>query len=150
VAEQRKNREQSSRKSESRTSDSYVPASQLPMPDKRDGWEHRYVRTSQLGVDDNRNVSKRLREGWEPITLSDYPELQHERTDVGTNYPDSLEIGGLLLCKMPTESVDKRNEYYDKLSKRQLESVDDGFMTEHDPRMPKYNDSKSRTQFRKG
>lgn len=143
-------RESASRKSDSRPTDSYVPVGQLPEPEKRDGWKHRWVRTSQLSVADNRNVSKRFREGWEPINLADYPEFQHEMTDVGTKYPDSLEIGGLLLCRMPTEQVDKRNNYQNNLAQQQMDSVDTGFMNESDPRMPKYNDSKSRTQFRKG
>ena len=150
MADKRSNREQDSRKQEARPSDSYIPPSLLPMPDERPGWKHHYVRTASLGQADNRNVSKRLREGWEPINLSEYPELAGERCDVGSNYPDSLEIGGLLLCKMPTEEVDKRNKYYSDLANQQKESVDHGFMNEHDPRMPKYNESKSRTQFRKG
>lgn len=143
-------RESASRKSESRPTDAYIPASQLPMPDERDGWEHRYIRTAQLSNADNRNVSRRFREGWVPINLADYPELQGEMTDVGTNYPDSLEIGGLLLCRMPTEKVEARKKYQRDLAKQQIDSVDSGFMNESDPRMPKYNDSKSRTQFRKG
>lgn len=150
MAERKRNREQDSRKQDSRPSDSYVPAAQLPMPDPREGWEFHYVRTASLGRADVRNVSKRLREGWVPITLSEFPELAGETGDIGSNYPDGLEIGGLLLCMMSTGQVDARRKYYAGLAQRQKETVDEGFMNDHDPRMPKYNESKSRTQFRKG
>lgn len=145
----RKPREQDSRKADSRPSDSWVPASTLPMPDPEAGWKHRYIRVSSLDHADVKNVSKRFREGWEPIVASDYPELDI-MSDLDSRWPDGVEVGGLLLCKMPTERVDARKKHYAELNQRQLQSVDQGFMNEQDPRMPKHNESKSRTSFRKG
>ena len=119
------------------------------MPNPQDGWEFRYIRTASLGNADTKNVSMRFREGWEPVVAEDYPELQIQ-SDIGSRWPEGVEIGGLLLCKIPSETVKAREAYHENKANRQLQSVNQGFMNDQDPRMPKYNDSKSRTQFRKG
>lgn len=149
MSEERKDRDAESRKAESRKSDSWIQPSQLPMPYPRDGWAFHYIRTATLGVADVRNVSRKFREGWEPVIVSDFPELSIT-SDVGSKYPDGIEIGGLLLCKMPIEKVEQRNKHFEELNTHTLQSVDEGFMKEQDPRMPKHNESTSRTQFRKG
>jgi hypothetical protein len=149
-AQDRTTRDQSSRTGNQRKSDSWIPSSQLPMPNPVDGWEFRYIRTSTLDKADTKNVSRRFREGWVPVVASEHPELEVE-SDIGSKYESGVEIGGLLLCKIPTETVRARNKYFDDLAKQQLESVDHGFMNEQDPRMPKHNESKkSRTDFRRG
>lgn len=149
MAEQRNKRDTESREADTRPTDSWVEPGQLPTPEKRDGWEHRWVRISTQGKADTRNLSRRLREGWEPVNAAEYKELKVV-SDIDSRYEDGIEIGGLLLCRIPTETVRKRQEHFENLNKQQLQSVDHGFMNDHDPRMPKYNDSKSRTQFRKG
>jgi len=146
----RKPREQESRKQEERKSDSWQPASQLPMPNPVDGWQFRYIRTSTLDKSDTRNVSRRFREGWEPVVAKEYPELKFVDSDMDSRWPESVEIGGLLLCKIPTETAEGRNKYYSDQAKQQLDSVDHGFMNDQHASMPKHNESKSRTQFRKG
>ena len=149
MADERKDREQDSREATTRPSDSWLPTSQLPMPNPRKGWKFRYIRTASLGHADTKNVSMRFREGWEPIAAKDYKELQ-VTSDIDSRWPEGVEIGGLLLCKIPSETVEARERYYDNKAKQQLQSVEQGFLNDSDPRMPKYNDSKSRTQFRKG
>lgn len=149
MAEERNKRDTESREATQRTTDQWVQPSQLPVPDKRDGWEHRWIRVASQGSADTRNLSKRLREGWEPVNAAEYKELKVV-SDLGSRYPDGIEIGGLLLCRMPTEMVEQRNAHYEKVARQQMTSVDHGFMNDQDPRMPKHNESKSRTQFRKG
>ena len=46
---------------------SWEPASVLPDPEPQDGWVFRWIRTSMVGSPDNTNVSKKFREGWEPV-----------------------------------------------------------------------------------
>ena len=84
MAGERTPRTKTTREEESRPTDSWVPASILPNPDPRDGWVHRWIRTSVLGESDNTNVSKMMREGWQPVKAEDYPELLLE-SDIGTN-----------------------------------------------------------------
>jgi hypothetical protein len=145
----RTNREQDSRKSEARPTDAWTPPSQLPMPNPQAGWVFRYIRTASLDKADTKNVSRRFREGWEPVNAGDYPELEIT-SDIDSRWPDGVEVGGLLLCKIPQETVDSRKKYYKDFNDKQLRSVDEGFMNDQDPRMPKYNESTSRTSFRKG
>jgi len=123
-----------------------VPTSTLPVPDEKDGWSFRWIRTSLLDRGDNKNVSKRRREGWEPVKASEHPELQI-LNDIDSRFEDSIEQGGLLLCKMPTERVKQRIAYHAKLNQQQIEAVDEHFMRENNPRMGKFVDKKTRTSF---
>ena len=149
MAEKRTDRDSESREASVRPTDGWVPPSQLPAPNPRPGWAHRWVRVSAKGRTDTRNLSRRLREGWEPVNAAEYKELK-VISDIDSRYPDGIEIGGLLLCRIPQETVDARTKHFENQNQQNLQSVDHGFMNEQDPRMPKYNESKSRTQFRKG
>ena len=107
----------------------------IPYPDPREGLEHRYVRASIRGEEDNINVSQALRDGWVPVLASDYPELQ-VISDRNSQYPDNVLIGGLLLCARPSDIGDKVREYANKESQAQMEAVDRNYFREQDPRMP--------------
>jgi hypothetical protein len=108
---------------------------------------HRWVRTSARGHSDPLNVSTRKREGWEPVKSSDYPELQII-SDENPLYAGGVQVGGLMLCKTSKENSDARNAYYREVAEKQMESVDNSFMRENDPRMPLLQTSrKSRTTF---
>lgn len=74
----------------------------LPSPDDRSGWSHRWVRLSTLGTADPSNISSRLREGYEPCKAEDYPEMMMYATTEG-RFKGGIEMGGLLLCRIPTE-----------------------------------------------
>tara|TARA_X000001388_G_scaffold11475_1_gene6970 strand:+ start:933 stop:1370 length:438 start_codon:yes stop_codon:yes gene_type:complete len=108
----------------------------LPMPNPRPGIEHRYIRTATLGQSDNPNVSSRFREGWTPILAKDYPELNHVMSDIDSRWKDNIEIGGLLLCSIATEKLKARREAHKEMANRQMESVDNSFLRNNDPRMP--------------
>tara|TARA_A100000171_G_C2125331_1_gene143163 strand:- start:35 stop:472 length:438 start_codon:yes stop_codon:yes gene_type:complete len=108
----------------------------LPMPNPRPGIEHRYIRTATLGQSDNPNVSSRFREGWTPILTKDYPELNHVMSDIDSRWKDNIEIGGLLLCSIATEKLKARREAHKEMANRQMESVDNSFLRNNDPRMP--------------
>ena len=128
---------------------SWEPASMLPDPDPQDGWVFRWVRTSMVGSPDNTNVSKRFREGWEPVRAEDHPELQimsDHKSEWGAK--GGIEVGGLLLCKAPEESVAKRRAYYKQHAESQMQAVDNNYMRENDPRMPVLApDRKTRVAF---
>ncbi|MBT4085512.1 MAG: hypothetical protein HOE83_17135 [Alphaproteobacteria bacterium] len=127
-------RDNETRETEDRVTE-YRPPSNLPDPIPQDGYEFRWVRTSMLGDADNRNVSMRYREGWEPCQAEDHPELMI-MSDTDTTYKGNVVIGGLMLCKCSTELMISREEYYQKKSNQQAASVDQNFMRENDPRMP--------------
>ena len=121
----------------------------LPEPDKQPGYAYRWVRVATLNSADPRNLSAKLREGWEPVTLEEQPKFRL-LADPSSRYKDNIEIGGLLLCKTPKEFVDQRNAYYTRQSDLQTEAVDNTLMRQSDPRMPLFNERKSSTSFGKG
>ena len=122
----------------------------LPSPDPEDGYEFRWIRISTLGTADPGHISAKLREGWEPVKASEHPEIQIMATGDKPRFPDSIEIGGLLLCKTPKEFVDQRNSYYQRQTDGQMQSVDNAFMRENDPRMPVFKERRSEVKFGRG
>ena len=102
-----------------------------------------------LNSADPRNLSSKLREGWEPVRAEEQPKFQL-LVDPDSRYKDNIEIGGLLLCKTPIELVEQRTEYYEKQTQSQTDAVDNNLMRQNDPRMPLFNERKSTTSFGKG
>lgn len=127
----------------------WAPAELLPEPDKQAGFTYRWIRTSTLNMADPRNISAKMREGWEPVKISEQPKFQL-LIDPGSRFKDNIEIGGLLLCKTPSEFVSQRNEYYQRQTEAQTVAVDNHLMRENDPRMPLFQERKSSTSFGKG
>ena len=122
----------------------------LPSPNPEDGYEFRWIRISTLGTADPGHISAKLREGWEPVKASEHPEIQIMATGDKPRFPDSIEIGGLLLCKTPKEFVDQRNGYYQRQTDSQMQSVDNNFMRENDPRMPLFKERRTEVKFGRG
>ena len=129
--------------------EAWRPPETLPMPEDRPGWKHRYVRISTMGQADPSNISSKLREGYEPCKAEDYPELMMHATVEG-RFKGSIEIGGLLLCRIPEEFLKQRADYYDKQNKSQIDSVDNNFLRENDPRMPLFSERKTKVTFGSG
>jgi hypothetical protein len=127
----------------------WAPAELLPEPDKQPGFNYRWIRVSTLNNADPRNLSAKLREGWEPVKITEQPKFQL-LIDPNSRFKDNIEIGGLLLCKTPSEFVEQRNEYYANQTHAQTQAIDNSFMRESDPRMPLYAERKSSTTFGKG
>tara|TARA_A100001391_G_scaffold178549_1_gene143043 strand:- start:1223 stop:1675 length:453 start_codon:yes stop_codon:yes gene_type:complete len=147
MAEERTKREAESRTAEERPSDSWLPASILPNPDPVDGWVFRWIRTSTLGKADNTNVSQKFRDGWVPVKAEDHPELE-VMSDIDSRFEGNIEIGGLLLCKAPEAKAKQRDRYYEQVAASQMESVDNNFLKQNDPRMPVLQPERStRTTF---
>ena len=121
----------------------------LPEPDKQAGYAYRWIRVSTLNNPDPRNLSAKLREGWEPVPVEEQPKFQL-LIDPTSRFKDNIEIGGLLLCKTPEEFVDQRNAYYAKQTLAQTDAVDNNLMRQSDPRMPLFKEGKSSTSFGKG
>jgi hypothetical protein len=126
-----------------------MPPELLPEPDKQPGFAYRWIRVSTLNNADPRNLSAKLREGWEPVGIEEQPKFQL-LVDPQSRFKDNIEVGGLLLCKCPQELVDQRNEYYSNQSRNQTESVDNNFMRQSDARMPLFAEKKSTSSFGKG
>lgn len=129
--------------------EAWRPPETLPMPDDRPGWTHRYVRTSTMGSADPSNISSKLREGYEPCKAEEYPELMMHASTEG-RFKGNIEVGGLLLCRIPTEFMAQRAKYYENLNKSQVDSVDNNFLRENDPRMPLFSEKRTKVTFGSG
>jgi hypothetical protein len=127
----------------------WLPPEMLASPAPEEGYTFRWVRVSNRGITDATNVSSKLREGWEPVKASDYPNIVLVETE-NERFRDNVVQGGLLLCKVPKELVEQRNDYYAKQANSQMASVDNNLMRESDPRMPIFNDRKSKITFGNG
>jgi len=127
----------------------WQPASTLPEPEKQPGFTYRWVRVSTLGVNDARNISAALREGWEPVSIEEQPQFKF-MVDPDSRFKDNIEVAGLLLCKIPTEFMVQRRKHFEEKTQAQNESVDNNFMRENDPRMPLFTERKSKTSFGSG
>lgn len=127
----------------------WMPPELLPEPDKQAGFAYRWIRVATLNNADPRNLSAKLREGWEPVKLSEQPKFQL-LVDPNSRFKDNIEVGGLLLCKTPVEFVEQRNEYYNNQTQAQMEAVDNNLMRQNDPRMPLFKERKSTISFGKG
>ena len=149
MAENRNSREIEKRETTERKK-SWAPPTLLPTPDPQDGYSFRWIRVSTMNSPDPTNISGKLREGWEPVRASDHPELQLHGMDLSDRFKDNVVIGGLMLCKTPTELVEQRNAWYQQQTEKQTTSVDNSFMRQSDPRMPLVSDKKSTVTFGKG
>lgn len=126
------------------------PPELLPNPNPEEGYAFRWIRVSTLNTADPMNISSKLREGWEPVKASEHPEIQLMNTGDKPRFPDSIEIGGLILCKTPVEFVQQRDAYYQKQTDSQMQSVDNNFMRESDARMPLFRERRSEVKFGRG
>jgi hypothetical protein len=106
----------------------WQPASLLPEFTKKAGWAYE---------PDNMNVSSKMREGWEPVKHSEHPEVVLQ-ADPNSQFKDGIEIGGLLLCKAPQEMMDQRQAFVDEKTRAQTQAVDQSYLNQNDPRMPKF------------
>jgi hypothetical protein len=127
----------------------WAPAETLPEPDKQPGFAYRWIRVSTMNQADPRNLSGKLREGWEPVKVSEQPKFQL-LIDPNSRFKDNIEIGGLLLCKTPEEFVQQRSDYYANQTDAQTVAIDNSFMRESDSRMPLFSEKKSSHSFGKG
>lgn len=127
----------------------WKPAALLPDPARQEGWEYKWIRKSTLGVSDPTNMSKSLREGWEPCRLEDHPEMMLA-VDGDAKNSGLIEVGGLILCKMPEEMFNQRQEYYMAQAQSQMTSVDAQVDKENDPRMPLFKERQTKVTFGNG
>lgn len=136
MAETRTPRELTTRE---KTQRRWMPASVLPEPKPEPGYGFRWVMTHLLGEAQPTNVSQRLREGYEPVRGEDHPELAYETNQKTGN----VEVGGLMLCKMPSDMLEQRAEFFTQQANSQAASVSNKFLSQSDPRMPVFAENKS-------
>ena len=129
---------------------SWKPASDLPIPEPQDGYVFHWKRVALMGAPDPRNMAQARREGWEPCKAEDHPEFANDLTAFGLQPTGLIEIGGLVLCKTTVENAAARKAYYEQQSQASMQSVDNNFLRESDPRMPLFSEKQSKVSFGRG
>ena len=124
----------------------WTPPSSLDAPPAPDGFRHRWIRAESLGFSDTKNVSARLREGFELVRADEYPDAQYPVITDG-KYAGVIGVGGLLLARISEEIAKQRAAYIESLSKGQDEAVEHDLMKEQHKSMPINVDRQSRVTF---
>tara|TARA_R110000737_G_scaffold70298_2_gene98782 strand:- start:302 stop:772 length:471 start_codon:yes stop_codon:yes gene_type:complete len=107
----------------------WAPPSLLDAPPAPDGYKHRWIRAEVRGFDDRKNVSSRIREGWELVRRDEYPDFEAPTIDSG-RYEGVFGVGGLLLARIPVETIAERNDYFGKMNTDAMTAVDNDLMKE--------------------
>jgi hypothetical protein len=107
----------------------------LDAPPPPEGYVHRWIRVESSGVDDRKNLSARLREGFELVRAEEYPDFESPTIQDG-RHAGVIGVGGLVLARIPVEIVAQRRAYYNKQTSEQLSAVDNDLMREQHPSMP--------------
>ena len=125
----------------------WVPPSSLDAPPAPEGFRYRWIRAESMGFQDTKNISGRLREGYELVraeeieNASDYPIVDEGR------YKGVIGVGGLLLAKVPEEIAKQREDYMRRQHEARNEAVENDLMKEQDKRMPINIERQSRVTF---
>ena len=107
----------------------WQPPSLLDAPQPPEGFVHRWIRAEVRGFDDRKNVSARLREGWELVRKEEYPDFEAPTIDSG-RYEGVFGVGGLLLARIPEEIVTERTDYFLRQNADAMQAVDNDLMKE--------------------
>jgi len=100
----------------------------LDAPPAPDGFKHRWIRAETRGFDDTKNVSAKMREGWELVRKDEYPDFEAPVVESG-KYEGVFGVGGLILARIPLETVAERNEYFSQRNADQMQAVDNDMMS---------------------
>ena len=140
-----------SRDAQSRTNNArrapWKPPSMLDAPKPPEGYVHRWIRTEVMGFDDRRNVSAKGREGWELVRKDEYPDFEVPSIEDG-KHAGVIGVGGLLLARIPVETVEERSKYFRDQARNQMTAVDNDLAREEHPAMPIHKaERQSRVSF---
>tara|TARA_R100001440_G_scaffold63024_1_gene83216 strand:+ start:112 stop:600 length:489 start_codon:yes stop_codon:yes gene_type:complete len=108
----------------------WAPPSMLDAPPAPDGYKHRWIRVETRGFDDTKNISAKLREGYELVRRDEYPDFEAPVIDSG-KYEGVFGVGGLILARIPDETVAERSAYFNQRSTDQMQAVDSDMMREN-------------------
>ena len=124
----------------------WTPPSSLDAPPAPDGYHHRWIRAETMGFDDTKNMSGKLRSGYELVRADEYPETDYPTINDG-KYKGVIGVGGLLLARISIELVKSREEYFNNLTKAKDEAIENDLLKEQHPGMPIDVDRQTRVTF---
>ncbi len=124
----------------------WTPPSSLDAPPAPDGFRHRWIRAESLGFQDTKNISGRLRSGYELVRADEYKDQDYPVIQDG-KYKGIIGVGGLVLARVPEEIAKQRTEYFQRQAEGQNEAVEHDLMKEEHKSMPIDVNRQSRVTF---
>ena len=124
----------------------WSPPSSLDAPPAPPGFIHRWIRAESVGQMDQKNVSARLREGWEFVRADEYPDVEWPQIDTG-RYSGVIAVGGLMLARIPEEIVNERSQYFAQVAQDKDDAVANDPLKDQHPSMPISQERSSRVTF---
>ena len=138
------------RASQTRTTEkrptTWTPPSSLDAPPAPDGFRHRWIRTEVLGFDDTKNMTGKIRSGWELVRADEYPGSIYPEVKDG-KYAGVIGVGGLVLARIPEEVAKSREAYFNKQTQDREEAINNDLLKDQHPSMPINSDRQTRVTF---
>ena len=146
-----KNTIKTSRASETRTKNDrpkvWTPPSSLDAPPAPDGFRHRWIRAESLGFDDTKNITGRMRSGYELVRADEYPDSNVYPVIKDGKYAGVIGVGGLLLARIPEEIAKSREEYFAQRTKDREDAIANDPLRDQHPSMPISKERQTRVTF---
>ena len=124
----------------------WTPPSSLDAPPAPDGYRHRWIRAESMGFDDTKNITGKLRSGWELVRSDEYPNEDYPAIDSG-KYAGVIGVGGLVLARISEELAQSREAYYKRMNADRQEAIENDVLKEQHPSMPINQDRQTRVTF---
>ncbi len=124
----------------------WTPPSSLDAPPAPDGYHHRWIRAETMGFDDTKNMSGKIRSGYELVRADEYPGSEYPTVQDG-KYKGVIGVGGLLLARIPVEVVKSREQYFNNMTQDADTAIERDLMKEQHPGMPINAERQSRVTF---
>ena len=142
--------EKTSRASQTRVKEEkpkvWTPPSALDAPPAPDGYRHRWLRVESMGFDDTKNISGKIRSGWELVRADEYPDFDFPTINDG-KYAGVIGVGGLVLARISEELAKSREEYFAKKTADRNEAIENDVLKEQHPSMPINQERQTRVTF---
>ena len=124
----------------------WTPPSSLDAPPAPDGFRHRWIRTEVLGFDDTKNMTGKIRSGWELVRADEYPGSIYPEVKDG-KYAGVIGVGGLVLARIPEEIAKSREAYFRKQIEAREEAIENDLYKDQHKSMPINSERQTRVTF---
>ena len=124
----------------------WTPPTSLDAPPAPDGYRHRWIRAESMGFDDTKNMSGKVRSGWDLVRADEYPEHDYPSVNEG-RYAGVIGVGGLVLARIPEELAKQREAYFNQMTQDRKDALENDVLKEQHPSMPINQDRQTRVTF---
>ena len=124
----------------------WTPPSSLDAPPAPDGYRHRWIRAESMGFDDTKNMSGKIRSGWDLVRSDEYPDADYPSVNEG-RYAGVIGVGGLVRARIPEELAKQREAYFNQMTQDRNDALENDVLKEQHPSMPINQDRQTRVTF---